>query len=92
VKLGLVGAVAWWLIGLTGGHIATTGTVVLWAPGVLSAFIDNIPCVATMTPLIKDIGVTLGAQAVLPLWWALSLGACLGGNGTLVGAVPRRTS
>jgi Na+/H+ antiporter NhaD/arsenite permease-like protein len=86
VKLGLIGAVARWLIGLTGGDIPTTGTVVLWASGVLSAFIDNIPYVATMTPLIKDIGVSLGGTTVLPLWWALSLGACLGGNGTLVGA------
>jgi Na+/H+ antiporter NhaD/arsenite permease-like protein len=42
--------------------------------------------VVTMTPMIKDIGSSLGATAVLPLWWALSLGACLGGNGTLVGA------
>jgi Na+/H+ antiporter NhaD/arsenite permease-like protein len=48
--------------------------------------VDNIPYVATMTPLIKDIGVSLGPAAILPLWWALSLGACLGGNGTLVGA------
>ena len=86
VKLGLIGVVARWLIDLTGGHIATTGTVVLWASGVLSAFIDNIPYVATMTPLIKDIGVSLGTTAVQPLWWALALGACLGGNGTLVGA------
>jgi Na+/H+ antiporter NhaD/arsenite permease-like protein len=86
VKLGLIAAVSRWLIGLTGGHIATTGTVVLWASGVLSAFVDNIPYVATMTPLIKDIGVSLGPAAILPLWWALSLGACLGGNGTLVGA------
>ena len=86
VKLGLIGVVARWLLDLTGGHIATTGTVVLWASGVLSAFIDNIPYVATMTPLIKDIGVSLGTTAVQPLWWALALGACLGGNGTLVGA------
>jgi len=86
VKLGLIASVARWLIGLTGGDIPTTGTVVLWASGVLSAFIDNIPYVATMTPLIKDIGASLGPAAVLPLWWALSLGACLGGNGTLVGA------
>jgi Na+/H+ antiporter NhaD/arsenite permease-like protein len=86
VKLGLIAAVSRWLIGLTGGHIPTTATVVLWASGVLSAFVDNIPYVATMTPLIKDIGSSLGATAVLPLWWALSLGACLGGNGTLVGA------
>jgi Na+/H+ antiporter NhaD/arsenite permease-like protein len=48
--------------------------------------VDNTPYVATMTPLIKDIGSTLGTEAIRPLWWALSLGACLGGNGTLVGA------
>jgi Na+/H+ antiporter NhaD/arsenite permease-like protein len=86
VKLGLIAAVARWLLGLTGGRVPTTATVVLWASGVLSAFVDNIPYVATMTPLIKDIGVSLGHAAVLPLWWALSLGACFGGNGTLVGA------
>ena len=54
---------------------------------ILSAFIDNIPFVATMIPLIKAMAPAFGGeQALLPLWWALSLGACLGGNGTLIGA------
>ena len=53
----------------------------------LSAFIDNIPFVATMIPLIKAMAPTFGGEnMLLPLWWALSLGACLGGNGTLIGA------
>jgi Na+/H+ antiporter NhaD/arsenite permease-like protein len=86
VKLGLIKLVAGFLLGLTHGNIPSTSLIVVWASGVLSAFIDNIPYVATMTPLIKDIGVTLGAGAILPLWWSLSLGACLGGNGTLIGA------
>ncbi|MFV0321141.1 MAG: hypothetical protein ACK5LE_02015, partial [Alphaproteobacteria bacterium] len=54
---------------------------------IVSAIIDNIPFVATMIPLIKDIGMNLnGSQDIETLWWALSLGACLGGNGSLVGA------
>ena len=53
----------------------------------LSAIVDNIPFVATMIPLIKALGPAFGgSEALLPLWWALSLGACLGGNGTLIGA------
>jgi Na+/H+ antiporter NhaD/arsenite permease-like protein len=78
--------IAGFLLGLTHGHVPSTALIVVWASGALSAFIDNIPYVATMTPLIKDIGVSLGAGAILPLWWSLSLGACLGGNGTLIGA------
>ena len=59
----------------------------LWASAILSAIVDNIPFVATMIPLIKTMAPTFGgAEALLPLWWALSLGACLGGNGTLIGA------
>jgi Na+/H+ antiporter NhaD/arsenite permease-like protein len=86
VKLGVIKLIARFLLGLTHGDIPSTALIVVWASGVLSAFIDNIPYVATMTPLIKDIGASLGAGAILPLWWSLSLGACLGGNGTLVGA------
>jgi Na+/H+ antiporter NhaD/arsenite permease-like protein len=49
--------------------------------------VDNIPFVATMIPLVKSIAPEMGgAEAIEPLWWALSLGACLGGNGTLIGA------
>ena len=58
----------------------------IWFSGIFSSFVDNIPYVATMIPLIQDIATNVGNEAVLPLWWSLSLGACLGGNGTLIGA------
>jgi len=60
---------------------------VLWASAFLSAIVDNIPFVATMIPLIKNMAPALGGEAnIQPIWWCLSLGACLGGNGTLIGA------
>ncbi len=75
------------LVAATGGDLATTGYAVLWASAVLSALIDNIPFVATMIPLIKSMAPAFGGEAAIePLWWCLSLGACLGGNGTLIGA------
>jgi Na+/H+ antiporter NhaD/arsenite permease-like protein len=58
---------------------------ILWTSAIVSAFVDNIPFTATMIPLIKDIGA-IGGIPLGPLWWALSLGACLGGNGTIIGA------
>jgi Na+/H+ antiporter NhaD/arsenite permease-like protein len=79
-------SVSTWLIGITNSHLRLTQFVILWVSGILSAVVDNIPFVATMIPLIQDMGAQLGADAVKPLWWALSLGACLGGNGTLIGA------
>jgi len=61
--------------------------VILWSSAILSAIIDNIPFVATMIPLIKAMAPTFGGpEGLMPLWWSLSLGACLGGNGTLIGA------
>ena len=86
VKLGFVGLVAQYLLDLTHGSLRSTSLIVIWASGIFSAFVDNIPYVATMTPLIKHIGEALGSQEILPLWWSLSLCACLGGNGTLIGA------
>ncbi|HVZ52356.1 MAG TPA: ArsB/NhaD family transporter [Pseudolabrys sp.] len=84
---GLLHLLAGKLVAATGGDLATTGFAVLWASAVLSAIVDNIPFVATMIPLIKSMAPSLGGeQAIQPLWWCLSLGACLGGNGTLVGA------
>ncbi|MBI4968322.1 MAG: ArsB/NhaD family transporter [Rhodospirillales bacterium] len=75
------------LIALTGGDLKVTALSILWASAILSAIVDNIPFVATMIPLIKNMAPTFGgADGLLPLWWALSLGACLGGNGTLIGA------
>ncbi|MCC7166363.1 MAG: ArsB/NhaD family transporter, partial [Rhodospirillales bacterium] len=72
------------LITLTGGDLKVTVLAILWASAILSAIVDNIPFVATMIPLIKNMAPTFGgSDGLLPLWWALSLGACLGGNGTL---------
>jgi Na+/H+ antiporter NhaD/arsenite permease-like protein len=84
-QLGVIKLIAAEAIELTQGNMVFTGLLVLWLSAIASAFIDNIPFVATMIPLIKNMG-QLGGIDVSPLWWALSLGACLGGNGTLVGA------
>jgi Na+/H+ antiporter NhaD/arsenite permease-like protein len=85
---GLLGLFADRLVALTGYNVALAGTMILWMSAFLSALIDNIPFVATMIPLIKSMAPTYGGVpgAVEPLWWCLSLGACLGGNGTLTGA------
>jgi Na+/H+ antiporter NhaD/arsenite permease-like protein len=86
-KAGLIDMMADGLLRATGGDFNVTALAILWASAVLSAFIDNIPFVATMIPLIKAMAPNFGGDAaLLPLWWALSLGACLGGNGTLIGA------
>ena len=84
---GVIRAMAEKLLAATQGDRNTTVLAILWGSAILSAFIDNIPFVATMIPLIKSMAPALGGeQALMPLWWALSLGACLGGNGTLIGA------
>jgi len=84
---GLLRVAADRLVTLTGGRIAVAGAIILWASALLSAVFDNIPFVATMIPLIKGMaGAYGGPREIEPLWWCLSLGACLGGNGTLTGA------
>ena len=84
---GLLKLLADKMLALTGGDLSATAMVILWSSAILSAIIDNIPFVATMIPLIKAMAPTFGGpEGLLPLWWALSLGACLGGNGTLIGA------
>lgn len=70
---------------LTGGEPVATTMSILWLSAIMSAFVDNIPFVATMIPLVQDMGA-MGYADLEPLWWALSLGACLGGNGTVIGA------
>jgi Na+/H+ antiporter NhaD/arsenite permease-like protein len=75
------------VINYTGGDLTITTMAILWVSAVASAIVDNIPFVATMIPVIKSMAPTFGgAENLMPLWWALALGACLGGNGTLVGA------
>jgi Na+/H+ antiporter NhaD/arsenite permease-like protein len=86
-RAGLLRLLADQLVSATGGDLKALTIAILWASALLSAVIDNIPFVATMIPLIKSMAPSLGGdQAILPLWWALSLGACFGGNGTLIGA------
>jgi Na+/H+ antiporter NhaD/arsenite permease-like protein len=74
------------IMAVTHDNIMLTAIVLIWVSGILSAVVDNIPYVATMIPLVQAISQSAGAEAAAPLWWALALGACLGGNGTLIGA------
>lgn len=76
-----------WFIELTEGSIKKSVFLILGSSAVLSSAIDNIPFVATMIPMLKTMEPTMGGrEAMMPVWWALSLGACFGGNGTLIGA------
>jgi len=86
VELGIINKIANKLLEFTKGNIKNTATCILWGSGILSAVIDNIPYVATMIPLLQKMQQTIGVETLKPVWWALSLGACLGGNGTLIGA------
>lgn len=82
-----VGVIHWLasqLVTFTHGNMEMTSMVLLWGGAIFSALIDNIPFVATMIPVVQDMGSTF--PNLNPLWWSLSLGACLGGNGSLVGA------
>ena len=86
-RAGLLSLLGQELLNFTDGDIAFTAILVLWSSAIFSAIVDNIPFVATMIPLIESMQDELGGHdAILPIWWALSLGACLGGNGSLVGA------
>lgn len=81
---GVISMLANLLITETHGNVFLTMFLILWISAIVSSFLDNIPFVATLIPLI----LTMQTQGmdVMPLWWATSLGACLGGNGTLIGA------
>lgn len=84
---GLLKLLAELLVQATGGNMEITAYAILWSSAILSAIVDNIPFVATMIPLIKAMAPAFGGpEAIGPLWWSLSLGACFGGNGTLIGA------
>ncbi|QHT61375.1 ArsB/NhaD family transporter [Paenibacillus lycopersici] len=85
VETGVIADLAARAIELTGGDVAATSMLILWLSAVASAFLDNIPFVATMIPMIQEMG-NMGVDNLEPLWWSLALGACLGGNGTLIGA------
>ncbi|CVK18081.1 SLC13 family permease [Sporomusa sphaeroides] len=82
---GVIGELAQWSLSVTKGDLLQTSVLVLWVSAIASAFIDNIPFVATMIPMLQEMG-QLSGMNLEPLWWSLALGACLGGNGTLIGA------
>ena len=83
-KVGIISMLANGLISITGGNVVLTMLIILWVSAVVSSFLDNIPFVATLIPMI--LSMQSHGMDVTPIWWALSLGACLGGNGTLIGA------
>ena len=85
-KAGALEILAHHIVAWTGGDFAATAYLVLWVSAVVSAVVDNIPFVATMIPVIQNMGEVFGPERLEILWWALALGACLGGNGSLVGA------
>ncbi len=86
-KSGLLAVLAQEVLKLTEGDLTNTSMLILWVSTICSAFINNIPFVATLIPMIQNMAdVFGGADKLEPIWWSLSLGACLGGNGTLVGA------
>ena len=84
VHVGIVDALAAGLIDLSGGDATVTTLGLLWLSGIASAIIDNIPYTAAMIPVVHQMGAS--GMPIEPLWWSLALGACLGGNATIVGA------
>ncbi|MDQ0193237.1 ArsB/NhaD family transporter [Paenibacillus wynnii] len=85
VETGVIAKLAAQAIELTNGDPVATSLLILWLSAIASAFLDNIPFVATMIPMIQEMG-NMGVSNLEPLWWSLALGACLGGNGSLIGA------
>lgn len=83
-ETGIIKKLASKIIDATNGHPMVTMLVLLWASALLSSILDNIPFVATLIPLI--LAMQADGIDVTSFWWAISLGACLGGNGTMIGA------
>lgn len=83
---GGISLMAKWLLTVTQGSQQATAMVVLWGSGILSGVIDNIPYTVTMAPMLVQIQSVMGVNYTHPIWWCLSLGACLGGNMTIIGA------
>jgi Na+/H+ antiporter NhaD/arsenite permease-like protein len=86
IEVGIISKAASWMIEITNGNTTFTALTLLWGTGIISGFVDNIPLVTTMIPLVQDMGAQLALSPVelSTLWWSLALGACLGGNGTLI--------
>jgi Na+/H+ antiporter NhaD/arsenite permease-like protein len=85
-ETGLIQAIAEWVANVSGGNLTVAILMVLWVSALASAAIDNIPFTATMLPIIAFLNTTIPGAENGVLWWALALGACFGGNGTMIGA------
>ena len=87
VETGFIDKLAGFVLKITNTEARPTAMAVLWLSGVFSAVVDNVPFVATMIPMLERIGLIITKSSQIdPIWWAMSLGTCLGGNGTLIGA------
>lgn len=86
VDVGIIEQLAIWMLQITGGDVGLTSVTLLWGSGIISGLVDNIPLVATLIPMVQDMINVSGLSSLdaRTLWWALALGACLGGNGTLI--------
>jgi len=85
-QVGVLHVLAQGVINITGGELLPTGMAVLWVSAIASSFVDNIPFTATLIPLIRDMGELGHIVHMDAIWWSFALGACLGGNGTIVAA------
>jgi Na+/H+ antiporter NhaD/arsenite permease-like protein len=85
-ETGLIQFIAEWVRNVSGGSLMVAIIMVLWVSAIASAFIDNIPFTATMLPIVAFLNQTIPGADSGVLWWSLALGACLGGNGTMIGA------
>jgi Na+/H+ antiporter NhaD/arsenite permease-like protein len=84
-EAGLLAIIADWILDVSGGQYLMALTLILWVAAIMSAFVDNIPFTATMLPIVAYLSKVIpGSENTL--WWALALGACFGGNGTIIGA------
>ncbi|OZU89848.1 hypothetical protein CIL03_01535 [Virgibacillus indicus] len=84
-EVGIIDELARAIVLATDGDYATTAILILWVSGIFSGIVDNIPFVAAMIPVVQEFE-SYGIVHLDPIWWSLALGACLGGNATLVGA------
>ncbi len=85
-QTGLIQIIADWVRDVSSSSPVLAVLIVLWVSAILSAIVDNIPFTATMLPIVAYLTESIPGINHTVLWWALSLGACLGGNGTLIGA------
>ena len=86
-EAGVIDALAHAALTVTDGDLLVSASLIMWLAAIASAFVDNIPFTAKMIPVITQLQQLMGSQADV-LWWSLALGACYGGNGTLIGASP----